>query len=157
MTALLVSPITGAAVTGLTSPTYTVVAGRAPDMATELWAVSALGGTQAGVTANSPSSPFWLSWRAPKQWRYAGIPDNAGVLRNVPYNVWNIDVRKGMLPLAGQAPLPAYIKMQVGFPAGADLADPLSMKAMWSFTTGALWAGASDQAISFVSGILPPQ
>ena len=60
----LTSPITGAAVTGLTSPTYTVAVDTPPNTWSKQWAVTALGGTQTGVdTSSSASRPFTLTDR----------------------------------------------------------------------------------------------
>lgn len=51
--------LTGAEQTGFTSPTYTTAADNAPDFNAKQVAVTAVGGTQAGVTAHSVSSPFF--------------------------------------------------------------------------------------------------
>jgi len=60
------SPVTGAPITGFTSPTYTLIADTAPDVNGKAYAVSALGGTQAGVVVSSSSYPFTLLFTRPK-------------------------------------------------------------------------------------------
>lgn len=58
MSFTLTSPITGAAQTGFTSPTYTLTSDLAPDNNGKQVAVTALGGTQVGVTTHSVAAPF---------------------------------------------------------------------------------------------------
>lgn len=52
------SPITGSAITGLTSPTYTIIEDNPPDTNSKAWVVTALGGTQAGVSVHKNEMPF---------------------------------------------------------------------------------------------------
>lgn len=153
--AIWTSPITGTAQSGLTSPTYTIVADRPPDGNGQQIAVSALGGTQSGVSVNSPSNPFFARLSRPARFRYAGVLDANGVLRNVPLNVFQLNVWKGLLPLAGQQPVPGYVKIQIGTVAGADLADPLSQKAMYSFAFGLVNDGSSALGTVFNTGVMP--
>ena len=69
MTFSLTSPITGAAQTGFTTPTYTHVADTAPDVNGRQVAITALGGTQAGVTVHSVASPFSITFFRPKAYK----------------------------------------------------------------------------------------
>lgn len=56
MTISLTTPVTGAAQTGLTSPTYTHVVDTPPNAYTKQYAVTALGGTQTGVDVHGRRS-----------------------------------------------------------------------------------------------------
>jgi hypothetical protein len=61
-----------------------------------------------------------------------------GVLPNVPVNVYGLNTRKGVTPLAGQASVLASIKTSINVPAGSDIADPANLRAMISAHIGAL-------------------
>jgi hypothetical protein len=155
MSVSLTSPVTGAAQTGFTSPTYTLTADIAPDVNGKQWAVTALGGTQAGVTAHSVSSPFTLSAFRPRTFRTLGTPNPVtGVVSNVPKNTYKVIVRKGVVPLAGQNPQVAILTCTMDVPAGADTANPAEIRAMLSAGIGALWQQAAGLGDTEVSGIL---
>ena len=102
MSFALTSPITGLAQTGFTAPTYTIVTDIAPDVSGKQVAVTALGGTQAGVTAHSMASPFTITFFRPKVFRFLGKPNpTTGLIKDVPRNTFKLITRKGVLPLAG--------------------------------------------------------
>lgn len=149
------SPITGGAQTGLTSPTYTVVADTAPPgNPGKQVAVTALGGTQTGVTTHSIAAPFTLNFTRPSNLRVLGQPNPVtGVISLVPTNTFKCIVRKGVLPLAGQPYKVMNITMTVDVPAGADLADPQNVRAGLSAAIGVLSqqsVGLGDLAINGV-------
>lgn len=151
----LSTPVTGAAQTGFTSPTYTLTADNAPDNNGKQWAVTALGGTQAGVTTHGVSSPFTITFTRPKVFRSLGKPNpTTGVVSNVPVNVYKINVRKGVLPLAGQAYQTMLTQVTFGVPAGADVADAPNIRAALSLLAGALNQIASGEGDTLVSGII---
>jgi hypothetical protein len=154
MSVILTSPITGGAQTGFTTPTYTHVADVAPDTNGRQVAVSAVGGTQVGVTFHSGSSPFTLMVSKPKSYKTLGKANPVtGVIANVPMNVYKFNVRKGMLPLAGQPFRTGMIQCIISIPAGADVADPANIRAMFSAFIGALTqqsAGFGDTAVSAI-------
>jgi hypothetical protein len=120
----------------------------------EQYAVTALGGTQTGVSAHSVSSPFTITAVRPATFRGAGVPNPVtGVLSNVPRNTFKVITRKGVLPLAGQSPLVMLVTTEISVPAGADVADPASVRAALSAHFGTLWAesdGIGDLAIDGV-------
>lgn len=155
MTINLTSPITGGAQTGLTSPTYTVVDDVAPDSNGRQKAVTALGGTQAGVLAHSIASPFTITAVKPKVAKILA-PVNAvtGVLRQVPRNVHKVITRKGVIPLAGQASAVMLITTTIETPAGADTADAANVRAGLSAHIGALNQQSAGIGDTCVSGIL---
>lgn len=133
------SPITGAAQTGLTTPTYTFVADANPAVNAKQWAVTALGGTQTGVLVHSVASPFTLSFFRPLNFKSLS-PVNAvtGVLKDVPVNTYKAITRKGVVPLAGQSFRTAMISSNIDVPAGSDTADIANLRAMLSAHIGLL-------------------
>lgn len=149
------TPITGAAQTGLTSPTYTIALDNAPDANGKQYYVSALGGTQTGVLAHSVAAPFTLSMFRPKVLKtLAPVNPVTGVLRSVPVNTYKAITRKGVLPLAGQSYKTAVIKTELDIPAGSDLADPLSLRAAISAHIGLLTQISSAIGDTVVTGTI---
>lgn len=135
----LSSPVTGGAQTGLTSPTYTLLADSPPDAWSKQYYVSALGGTQTGVNLHSVASPFTISMYRPRVLQsLSPVNPSTGVLPAVPMNQYKMFVRKGVLPLAGQAFKTANAKVEFNIPAGSDLADNINLRAMISLLVGAL-------------------
>lgn len=149
------SPVTGGAQTGFTSPTYTLTADQAPTNASKQWAVTALGGTQAGVTAHAASNPFTVTVFKPTVMRLASVPNPVtGVISSAPINSYRILVRKGARPGANQNPVVDSVDMKINVAAGTDLYDSAEVRAMVSFAAGLLNqqpAGIGDTA---VGGIL---
>jgi hypothetical protein len=155
MTVALTSPVTGAAQTNLTAPTYTHVADTAPDANMKQYAVTALGGTQTGVTVHSASSPFTVTFVRPKVFKPLGKANPVtGVIKDVPRNTWKVHVRKGVLPLAGQAYQVMQMTTTVDVPAGSDLADPANIRAAFSLLIGSLTQVSAGIGDSAVQGIL---
>lgn len=154
MTVALSSPITGAAQTGFTSPTYTLIADSPPANNGKQWVVSAVGGTQTGVDINSVSKPFTLSFFKPVSPR--SLPQaNAltGIIKSVPVNTYKLIVRKGVLPAANQSPVIASMTCELKIPAGSDTYEPTDLQAMISAAIGALSqisAGLGDTVLSGV-------
>lgn len=149
------SPITGAAQTGFTAPTYTVIADTAPSgNPGKQVAVSATGGTQAGVTTHSVASPFTLNFTRPANLRVLGNPNPVtGVIANVPTNTYKLITRKGVTVLAGQPYKVMTMQTVTDVPAGADTADAPNVRACYSAHIGGLQqqsAGAGDLAINGV-------
>lgn len=155
MTVSLTSPVTGAAQTGFTSPTYTLTADTAPDVNAKQWAVTALGGTQTGVTSHSVSSPFTTSVFRPKVLKSIGAPNPVtGVVSNVPKNVYKVITRKGVVPLAGQSAQTMVITTIIETPAGSDTANPAELRGALSMHAGSLNQVASGLGDTLVNGVL---
>lgn len=151
----LTSPVTGASQTGFTTPTYTLTVDTAPDVNAKQWAVTALGGTQAGVSAHSVASPFTVTMFRPKVLKTLGTPNPVtGVVSNIPRNVYKVITRKGAVPLAGQNPATVLITTVVDVPAGADLASPSEIRAALSAHIGSLSQQAAGVGDTTASGIL---
>lgn len=150
----LTTPVTGSAQTGFTSPTYTIVADSAPDSNGRQWAVSALGGTQANVDVHAGSKPFTITFYKPKTYKSLGSVNAAtGVVSNVPNNQFGLIIRKGVVPLSGQASRVATMRVTWDIPAGSDTAEPEDIRALVSAGIGALTqlsAGIGDTLVSNV-------
>jgi len=145
--------ITGGAQTGFTAPTYTTVADQAPDLNSKQAIVSALGGTQAGVTTHSVQSPFTCTVRRPgtlKVLLAKFLNGVTGKFTKVPRNAYGVLTRKGLLIQAGQFDV-GIIRTTIDLPAGADTADPANVRALISAHIGLLSAnsaGAGDTAVT---------
>jgi hypothetical protein len=151
----LTSPITGGAQTGLTSPTYTHASDIAPDVNGKQVAVTALGGTQTGVTVHSVASPFTVTIIRPKSFKtLSPVVPGTGLLPSVPKNSWKVIIRKGVIPLAGQPASVMLIKMELDVPAGADVADAPNVRAALSAAIGALNQQSAGLGDTLVSGIV---
>lgn len=149
------SPVTGAAVSGLTTPTYTLTTDVAPNINGKQYAVTALGGTQTNVDVNTVSKPFSITFFRPAVLRVLPQANPVtGVIKNVPMNTYKLITRKGVLPAANQTPMTARITTIIEVPAGSDTYEPEDLKAMLSAHFGVGWAQASGIADTVVSGII---
>lgn len=151
----LTSPVTGAAQTGFTAPTYTIAADTPPANNAKQSVVTALGGTQTGVTTHSVSAPFSVAMWRPVSFK-ALKPVNAltGVLDSVPYNTYKVITRKGVLPLAGQAFRNMTITTVIEVPAGADTADQANIRAALSLHIGSLSQQSAGVGDTGINGVL---
>lgn len=156
MSFTLTSPVTGGAQTGFTSPTYTIAADTAPTSAGKQYAVTAIGGTQAGVdAASSPSKPFTVTLSRPQVLRSLSAVDPVtGVLRSVPRNTYKVIVRKGVIPLSGQSASVLNATLELAIPAGADIADAPNVRAALSLLIGALNSISASIGDTLVTGVI---
>jgi len=149
------SPVTGAAVSGLTSPTYTLVADVAPNINGKQYAISALGGTQTGVDVNTVSKPFTMTFFRPAVLRTLPQANPVtGVIKNVPMNTYKMITRKGVSPAANQNAMVARITTTIEVPAGADTYEPEDLKALLSAHFGVGWEQASGIASTITTGVI---
>jgi hypothetical protein len=149
------TPVTGAAQTGLTSPTYTITVDVAPSALGKQHAVTALGGTQTGVRTSAAADPFTVTAFRPQVLRTASLPNPvSGVLGPQPKNVWKVITRKGVLPLAGQSPQQMLVTTIIEVPAGADTADAANVRAALSLHFGVLSQQSAGLGDSAVTGVL---
>lgn len=149
------SPIVGAAVSGLTSPTYTHVTDVAPNINGKQYAVTALGGTQTGVDISSVSKPFTVSFFRPVSLRVLPQANPVtGILKNVPINTYKLITRKGAVPAINQAAMTARITTIIEVPAGTDTYEPEEIRAMISAHFGVGWAQASGISDTVLTGVL---
>lgn len=151
----ITSPVTGATISGLTSPTYTLTADTAPSPNGKQWYVSTLGGTQTGATTHSVSSPFTISFFRPVNVR--PLPQanaTTGVIKSIPNNTYKLITRKGAAPSANNVPIVARVTTTVEAPAGTDSYSAAELKAMLSAHFGAGFANAASIAVSVTTGSL---
>lgn len=153
MTVNVTSPITGAAQTGFTSPTYTHVSMAGPDSNVKQYAVTALGGTQTGVDVHSVARPFTLSFWWPKILRILPAINSNGALPSVPMNTYKLITRKGVTPLLGQPSKTMLITTIIEVPAGADTVDPANVRAALSAHGGAFAQQSAGLGDTTVSGV----
>jgi hypothetical protein len=149
------SPVTGAAVAGLTSPTYTLTTDVAPSINGKQYAITGLGGTQTGVDTNSVSKPFSVSFFRPSVLKTLPQANPVtGVIKNIPMNTYKLITRKGASPAANQSAMVARITTTIEVPAGTDTFEPEDLRAMCSLHFGVGWAQASGIADTIISGII---
>jgi hypothetical protein len=155
MSFTLTSPVTGGAQTGFTSPTYTIVSDTAPDNNGKQVAVSAIGGTQSGVTIHSVASPFTITFARPKSFKVLAAPNPVnGRLSNVPRNVYKCITRKGVTPLVDQPATTMIVTTTIEVPAGADTYDAANVKAALAAHIGALYQQSAGIGDTTLSGVL---
>lgn len=155
MTISFSSPVTGAAVSGLTSPTFTLVSDTAPSQNGKQYAVTTLGGTQTNVETHSVSKPFTVTFFRPQVLKTLPAANPVtGIIRDVPMNTYKLITRKGVMPSSGQAPVVARITTTIDVPAGSDSYEPEDLKALASIHAGVLWAEAQDVVDAMLTGVI---
>lgn len=156
MTWVPTSPVTGAAQTGFTAPTYTLTPDTAPDVNGKQHAITAIGGTQAGVRSHSVSDPFTVTFTRPKTPKVLPSPNPVtGKYGSIPRNTYGIIIRKGVNYAANQAPDVCIFRGTWEVPAGSDAYDSANIRALSSLLIGALSqqsAGIGDATISGIMG-----
>lgn len=154
MSFTLTTPITGLAQTGFTAPTYTLVSDLSPDNNGKQVAISALGGTQVGVTAHSVSSPFLINMIRPKVFQSLGKPNLNGLISKVPVNVFKLITLKGVTPAVNQPYQKLQITTTIAVPAGSDTYDAANIRAALSAHGGAISQQAAGLGDTLISGIV---
>lgn len=145
---------TGAAQTGLTSPTYTWVTDLAPDANSKQWAVSALGGTQTNVRVHTAGDPFTVTIRRSP---YRALPARnpvTGSYGNVPMNKIELLGRKGVYIDSDNTIRAAQIRLAIELPAGSESADAINIRALLSNFFGIIAEESSDLGDTYVTGII---
>lgn len=155
MTVSISSPVTGAAVTGLTTPTHTLTADTPPDANAKSYVVTTLGGTQTSVRTHTLSDPFSITIWKPKAPKALPAPNpNTLAYPSVPMNSYAMIVRKGVYIDANSVLRTAVFRLTADIPAGADAADAVNIKSALSLLGGVLFAEGDDFADLFVKAIL---
>jgi len=139
------SPVTGAAVTGLTSPTYTFVEDTASDNNSRKFVVTAVGGTQTGVEVHSVGSPFYGIVKRPANYKPLGRANpTTGIVSQIPKNSHMFRTFKGATVVANPAQESVIdVITYMNVPAGIDLSDTEELLAALSFHFGFGFANAS--------------
>ena len=148
------SPLPGSAMSGFTSPTYTLTDDVAPSPNGVQHAVTAIGGTQADVTSHSVSNPFTLTFFRPKTLKVLGAPNSNGIYVNVPRNAYRAITRKGVVPAADQPAQVMLIRSDIQVPAGAETYDAADVKAAICAHIGYLTDLASGIGDTVQDGVL---
>lgn len=147
--------LTGAAQTGFTTPGYTLSVDNPPDINAKQSAVTALTGTQAGVTSHSMSSPFFLSVWKPKQAAVLGKANPVtGLISNVPKNEFKVITSKGVTPAVNQPIQKMFVRTIIEVPAGSDTYDAANIRAALSAHIGLLSSVSAGIGDTTVNGIL---
>lgn len=146
--------VTGAIVTGLTSPTFTLTADGAADAFSAQSAVTTLGGTQTGAAVHSVSQPFTVTIRRPRNLKVLGKANLNGYISNVGRNTYTMLFRKGVTPLAGQPFSIAIARFETEIPSGAEVADVANLKSWISFMGGFISSNATGLFQTWTDGIL---
>lgn len=155
MTISITSPVTGTAQTGLTSPTYTLVADTPPNSNSKAWAVTALGGTQTNVDVHAASKPFRIVVQRPANIRQAPLPNPVtGAMPNAPRNEYRIYVVKGANPGVNQNPQNLMLDCRLAVAAGQDLQEPEDIRAALSLLIGAMSQQSAGIGDTLVNGVL---
>lgn len=136
MTLSVSSPVTGAAITGLTSPTYTLADDVALTDNALQYAVTALGGTQSTVLTSNIDTPFTVTVVRPSKWKsyVMNLVGRAPVMNRI-----NLIIRKGLASNAADGSSltgVGNVTISVNVPAGAVSVDPNSVRAMLSLASG---------------------
>jgi len=153
------SPVTGATISGLTTPTYTITEDNPPDGDSRKWVITALGGTQTGVEVHSVSSPFSIVVTRPKQFKSLGrINPVTGAYAAFPTNETRVRMYKGATIVSGvvSSETTAVFDARFRIPAGTDLSgnDVEDIKALYSLLGGFLWANAQGMYDLATTGML---
>lgn len=150
------SPIVGAPMSNLTSPTYTVAADVSPQpQNSKQWYVTTLGGTQTNVTVSSVDKPFTMTIYRPSSFRrLPPVNPVTGVLPAAGRNIHSLLTRKGATPLAGQTPQLYTVKTELSVPVGAEAADFPALTAASSAHFGLLWNQGSAWLDAVASGAI---
>jgi hypothetical protein len=155
VTVNVTSPVNGAAQTGHSAPTFTVVADQAPNSFSKQWAVTANGGTQPFTAVHGASKPFTVTFSRPSTIRAAPVPNPVtGIVGNSPRNVYSVLVRKGVVPVAGQNPQVSVLRCDLSVVSGSDLVEPDDIRAALSLLIGALSQQASGLGDSLINNLL---
>lgn len=147
--------LTGGAQTGFTTPGYTMTVDNPPDINAKQSAVTALTGTQAGVTPHTVSSPFFVSVWKPKNYGVLGKANpTTGLIASVPNNEYKVITQKGVTPAANQPIKKLLIRTLIDVPAGSDTYDAANVRAAISAHIGMLQQASAGIGDTAVNGIL---
>lgn len=152
MSITLPTSITGGAQTGFTTPGYTTTADQAPAANAKQVAVTALTGTQTGVTVHSVSSPFTVTFFKPSKTKTLPAANlTTGILPALGVNAYKLKIRKGALPAANQIPQIVEINCDLKIPVGVDTYSAAEVRAAISACIGTLnsiSAGLGDTCVT---------
>jgi hypothetical protein len=144
---------TGGAITGFTSPTFTLVDDVPLVANARQKTVSAIS-TQGTATANSISRPYTATFYKPATLARLPAPNPlTGARGSIPNNQYKLVIRKGGEAAAG-VPCQAVVRVTIDVPAGMDSYAPDDVKSMVSFLVGLLNEECNDLADTLITGIV---
>lgn len=147
--------VTGAPNTGLTTPTYTLSLDKAPTYLGIQHAVTSLGGTQTGVSTNSPLLPFTVNLIRPASLKQlAAIRTGSNQLLSNNRNKWRMVFRKGCLLAASPVYGQANVGIDFDLPAGMEVTASPELRALMSLIGGILNSNAVGLTDSFATGVV---
>lgn len=152
------SPVTGAANADyLTSPTYTLIAGSAPDVNVAARIVSVAGGTQTGVITHTVDTPFsiWFTWPKAIKSVTAAVLALTGRVANAPTNKWTLTTKKAASINSGGAFADILIRTEISVPVGCSYYSPAQLAAALSLHFGCGYVDADDFAKAIILGSNP--
>jgi len=133
------SPVTGSAISGLSSPTYTLTSDSSGTNAAKLYAVTALGGTQTGVSAHSTDQPFTVRASRPKLVKVLSPVASGQLRKSIPKNVYKVSTSKSVvIDLVTGESSTVIVETSIRVPVGCVLADPTSLSAALSCHGGVI-------------------
>lgn len=145
--------VTGATVTGLTSPTYTMTLDNPPSNNARQSIVSSVGGTQTGVRTHSPSDPFTMTITKPNQAAaYPRVSANGLKIGKTTRNKYTVLIRKGTVPLAGQPAEVSDIRVELNVVSGAEVNDKANIAAMLSLAAAHVNREANNWYLAATTG-----
>ncbi len=148
------SSTTGGAITGFTTPAFTLVDDTAPAVNAKQKTVSALTGTQGTATANTVSKPFTSTFYKPAQVKSLPAANPMTGLRGaVPNNQYKLIIRKGGYA-ASDVPVTAVARLTIDVPAGMDTYNPDEVRSLVSFLVGILNEESADLADTLLTGVV---
>lgn len=148
------SPVSGAAISRFTDPTYTLDADLAPSPNGRQYAVTALGGTQTDVDVNSVAKPFTVTFFRPSVLKALPAVGSNGLLKSIPTNTYKLITRKGAAPLSAQANQVCRITTIIEVPAGCETYEPEEVDAMLAAHIGVLSQQADGIATTVRTGVM---
>lgn len=139
MTISLAGPTAAGTTTALTAATYTFLPDMANDNRTKVFYVSAVGGTQSGVTVHRGDKPKqWMIKRPAVIKTPSAYNQVSGRYGRVPKNVVRT-IFKGAADIAANQPEPLLVTTDFSIPAGAPVYDRANVEACVLASIAALW------------------
>jgi hypothetical protein len=129
MSIILTGPTTAATSSQLTAATYTFGDDLALDGRSRVAVVTALGGTQVGVTVHTVDAPKQIVFKKPAQFlQPSGFNVTSGRYSKVPKNVHRVIGKFSAQVAAGQTEI-IPMELSIGIPAGAMAFDRKNVEA----------------------------
>lgn len=149
----LAGPTAAVTTSQLTAATYTFVTDMAQDARSKVFVVSALGGTQTGVSAHTVDAPKQMIFKKPASFAQpSGYNQVSGRYGKVPKNTTRVMFRGSAKVAANQwEGLP--ISMDIGVPAGAVSYDRANVEASVTAFIAGLWDQKEELITALYDGL----